>query len=262
MSGAAFLASFAALKSGCGLVYCAAPETERAIIAGMLPEAITIGLESENGRPSPGAAAGLERAASAFNFDLMVIGPGLSCEGGVMEFVFRTAENLGLPCVMDADALNCFAAAPGKLKLLKKTPSVMTPHEGEMKRLVGKTAGDRKEMALRLSGLTGGITVLKGPGTLITDGERILRNPTGGPALAKGGTGDVLAGLIGGLWAQKGKRSGFDLNSAFESAVLGVWLHGRAGELAGELMTDRCVLASELPAFFPRAFTEAGGGDA
>ncbi|MEW6041389.1 MAG: NAD(P)H-hydrate dehydratase, partial [Elusimicrobiota bacterium] len=96
--------------------------------------------------------------------------------------------------------------------------------------------------------------VLKGHKTVVTDSKEIFTNPSGGPSLAKGGSGDILAGLIAGLWAQNGISKGFSLKTAFESACLGVYLHGLCGDLAAKKFTERCVLAGELLDFLPEAY--------
>ena len=100
---------------------------------------------------------------------------------------------------------------------------------------------------------SGGVVVLKGAGTLVCGGRTILKNPTGGPALAKGGSGDVLAGLCAGFFAQAGRARGFTAAAALESAALAVYLHGLCGDLAAKKFTERCVLAGELPDFLPAA---------
>ena len=133
-------------------------------------------------------------------------------------------------------------------------------HRAELSSAVGglhPTDTRRQDLTLfllKLQELLGGTCILKGPGTLITDGRRLLRNTTGGPELAKGGSGDVLAGLITGLWAQTGRSKGFNPATAFDSAALGVYLHGLCGGLAAKKLTSRCVLAGELTDFLPAAF--------
>jgi NAD(P)H-hydrate epimerase len=137
-------------------------------------------------------------------------------------------------------------------------PCVFTPHPAEMGRLLKCDKPEdepaRVKAVERLARDWGGVALLKGRRTLIASGKRTVVNPTGGPALAKGGSGDVLTGLVAGLWAQalaSGRVSG-DL--AFRSAALGAWLHGEAGDLAEEELTAWAATASDLPEFLPKAF--------
>jgi len=256
MAGAAILAARAALRAGAGLVTLACPGAELPPVVRALPEAMTLPLPSKSGAVSPAAAGTLLAFQKERGYDLCLIGPGLSMKGGAPEFVRVFLRKLEMPAIVDADALNALAA--GGPALLKRGPvRIFTPHEGEAARLlrlrtvVGLT---REAVLQKLHAVLGGVCLLKGPGTLVTDGIRLLRNTSGGPELAKGGSGDVLAGLIAGLWAQAGKRRGFTAASALESAVLGVYLHGLCGELAAAKLTPRCVLAGELTEFMPAAF--------
>jgi len=162
--------------------------------------------------------------------------------------------------VVDADALNILAGAPGASRLLKarRHPCVFTPHPAEMSRALktGKPESEAQRVRCveRLARDWGGVALLKGRRTLISSGARTAVNPTGGPALAKGGSGDVLTGLIVGLWAQalaSGRVAG-DL--AFKCAALGAWLHGTAGELAGKELTPWAATSGDLIDLLPRAF--------
>jgi NAD(P)H-hydrate epimerase len=131
----------------------------------------------------------------------------------------------------------------------------MTPHEGELKRLIGDKK-DRKESALSLSAMSGAVVVLKGKNTLITDGVEICENTTGDNTLAKAGSGDVLSGIIGSLWVQKAKDSDYR-KSAISSAAISVWIHGRCGDLAKKELTNRGLLSSEIASvYLPKVFKE------
>lgn len=255
MTGAAVLAARAALKAGAGLVTVACPETERRLVAAALPEAMTFGAPSKNGAFSLKAASAIAAFSRGKNFDLLLIGPGLSTAGEVPAFVIKLLKLLDLPAVLDADALNAAA-----LRGFPRSAAcrIITPHPGEAARLLGGTIKDRPAAAAALAKLCGGAAVLKGAGTVISDGVSALLNTTGGPELAKGGSGDVLAGLCAGLWAQAGLRSSFTLKTAFESAALAVFLHGRCGELAAKRSTERGVLASELIEELPVALRGLG----
>ncbi len=252
MTGAAVLAARAALKAGAGLVTVACPESERAIIARSVPEAMTCGAPCAGGSFTAGAAAAVAAFARRKNIDVLLVGPGLGDRPGARAFALKLLAALDLPAVADADALNALAAGPRPFKL-KCSPAIFTPHPGEAARLLGKKITDRPAAAAELSRLTGGVAVLKGAGTLVCLGDTILKNGTGGPALAKGGSGDVLAGLCAGFYAQLGLARGFKPSTALESAALAVHLHGLCGDLAAAELTERCVLAGELTDFLPAA---------
>ncbi len=252
MAGAAILAARAALKAGAGLVTVACPESERKIIACALPEAMTFGAACSGGTFTAGAAAQVAAFAGAKKINVLLLGPGLGSSKGARAFALKLLAALDLPAVVDADALNALAAGPRPFKL-KAAPAIFTPHPGEAARLLGKKVTDRPAAAGALARLLGGTAVLKGPGTLICDGKTILKNSSGGPELAKGGTGDVLAGLTAGLYAQNGLARGFTPETALGSAALAVFLHGLCGDLAAKKYTERCVLAGELLDFLPEA---------
>ena len=256
MTGAAVLAARAVLKAGAGLVTVACPAPERRLVAPALPEAMTFGAASKNGCFALKAAGQVAKFAAARRVDLVLIGPGLSSSGQAPSFVLRLLKELRLPAVIDADALNAVAAAGAFPKAF--APGIITPHPGEARRLLGAAVADRPAAAAALAAMSGGAAVLKGAGTLISDGVSALENTTGGPALAKGGSGDVLAGLCAGFLVQAGLSRGFSLKTAFESAALAVYLHGLAGDLAARKFTERGVLASEIIEFLPAALRRLG----
>ena len=257
MAGAAILSARAALKAGAGLVTVACPESERRTIACALPEAMTFGADCSAGAFTLKAAAQVAAYARDKKIDVLLIGPGLGSSAGAKYFALKLLRTLDIPVVVDADALNALAAGPRPLKI-KAAAAIFTPHPGEAARLLGRTISDRPAAAAALAALTGGIAVLKGAGTLVCDGRKILKNRTGGPALAKGGSGDVLAGLTAGFYAQTGLSRGFTAGTALASAALAVHLHGLCGDLAKQKFTERCVLAGELLDFLPAAIRRAG----
>lgn len=254
MTGAAVLAARAALKAGAGLVTAACPDSERPLLARALPEAMTLALPSRNGAVSVHAAGMVLAFQKEKKYDVCLIGPGLSLKGEAPEFIRTLLKKIDMPAVVDADALSALAAGGGLEFLKAGLVRIFTPHAGEAARFFKDRVPAGMELLQKLHALLGGVCILKGPGTLITDGKKMLRNTTGGPALAKGGSGDVLAGLITGLWAQAGRRGGFTRASALSSAALGVHLHGLCGDLAAARLTERCVLAGELLVFLPAAF--------
>ena len=259
MTGAAILTARAALKAGAGLVTVACPETERPVAACALPESMTFGAACARGAFSVKAAAQLAALAAEKNFDVVLIGPGIGSSPAARAFVLKLLKTLRLPAVIDADALNALAAGPRPFKIAA-SPFIITPHPGEAGRLLGKKIADRPAAAARLAALTGGVAVLKGQGTLVCGGKIILKNTTGGPALAKGGSGDVLAGLCAGFLAQAGRARGFNPGTALSSAALAVHLHGLCGDLAAKKFTERCVLAGELLDFLPAAIRSVRHG--
>jgi NAD(P)H-hydrate epimerase len=252
MTGAAVLAARAALKAGAGLVTVACPESERRIIACAVPEAMTFGAACSAGAFSAAAAAEVAAFARKKKMDVLLVGPGLGEKPGARAFARKLLAVLEIPAVVDADALNALAAGPRPFRI-KSHAAVFTPHPGEAARLLGKKVADRPAAVAALASLTGGVAVLKGQGTLLCSGGKILKNPTGGPELAKGGSGDVLAGLCAGFLAQNGLARGFTPGTALGSAALAVYLHGLCGTLAAKELTGRCVLAGELLDFLPAA---------
>ncbi len=261
MSGAAILAGRAAVRSGAGLVTLAVPEGIQKVVAGKVPEALTIGLpENSLGSLKPEAVGALKSLHQQTGFSVMGIGPGLSTHPDTAKFVVLALNSLALPVVVDADALNILAAL--KLTGVRRSqPSIFTPHPGEMARCLGISVEDvqngRETSAKQLARAWGGVVLLKGHGTVIADSSRLTVNPTGGTGLAKGGTGDVLTGLLAGLW---GQVLTFDYGvlegRAFLVAALAAWLHGRAGELAEKARTPYAMTAQDVIKNLPAAFKE------
>ena len=194
----------------------------------------------------------LEQCDAAFlsAFDAVAIGPGLGQQADVQPMVRQLIASITVPMAIDADALNAIAQETGVLKK-SKSPIVVTPHPGEMGRLIGKTAkevqADRWETAKTFAREHDVVTVLKGAGTVVTDKSgRLWINSTGNPGMAKGGMGDALTGMIGAFLAQG--------LSAVDAARAGVFLHGLAGDIAAELVGDRAMLATDLIAHLGGAF--------
>lgn len=257
MSGAAVLCARAALMSGAGMVALALPSSRQCVAAAALPEMITFALPEKNGVLSLTAAAKLKAVAEEYKPNVLLMGPGLGKTACVTAFLKKNK----IPCVLDADALNQLAADKKWHTWLKgRFPLILTPHPGEMKRLLLKPISSdsqiRREYAQELAQLSGGVALLKGSNSVISNGEKFYINPTGGPALSKAGTGDVLAGLMAGLWAQIGIAEGFDGKSAFKAAACGAYLHGLCADIAAEKLTDRCVLASDVIAALATAFKQ------
>jgi NAD(P)H-hydrate epimerase len=265
MAGASILAARGALRSGAGLVTLAVPTSIQVTVAGHVPEAMTVALpENSSGTVRPEAVERLQQAQKDKDYNVLAIGPGLSLHSDTARFVLLALSHLPLPAVIDADALNVLALqeVTGSRQLLRSRAQgcVFTPHPGEMARCLRVTTEevmkDREAAAEKLCAEWNGVAVLKGHATVIASGERRALNATGGPGLAKGGTGDVLCGLIAGLWAQllaSGRASG-DL--AFKAAALGAWLHGTAGDLAQKAKTPWAMTASDVVEHLPAAFAK------
>lgn len=254
MSGAAVLCARAALQTGAGMTCLALPKSRQCVAAAALPETLTLGLPEKEGCISLRALPVLTRYIQTFKPSLIVLGPGLAKAPFILPFLKKNK----LPALLDADALNALACSKqGPALIYKRFPVICTPHPGEMARLLQKPLAAAEKIrtvyAKTLSGLTGGVSVLKGFHSVITDGKTVYINPTGGPALSKAGTGDTLTGMIAGLWAQLGTADGFNNESALKAAAAGVYLHGLCGDLAAQKLTDRCVLACDVAAQLPRA---------
>jgi ADP-dependent NAD(P)H-hydrate dehydratase / NAD(P)H-hydrate epimerase len=248
MTGAAALCASAAVRGGAGLVTCATPRECYPIVAAHLMEALFAPMpQTAAGTLAPAAARLLrERAAQC---DVVALGPGLSTDPGTARCVAALLPRLGRPCVIDADGLTLLAQQPC-LVCRTGAPVVITPHPGEMARLSGLTTAqvqaDREGVARRFAKDFGCVVVLKGRGTVVTDGARVRVNRTGNPGMATGGSGDVLTGLIAALIGQG--------LSALDAAVLGAHLHGLAGDRAAKARGGTIGLAaSDLLTFLPDA---------
>ncbi len=249
-TGAAVLAAQGALKSGAGLVTVATPRCCAAIVAMQAPEYMTEALEETVDGTVDFAAADYALALSA---DAMAVGPGLGRGQGVATFVRELLENSEIPLVFDADALNAFADDPASLVGRDGRDVIITPHPGEMARLVGcavdDVQADRLGIARDFASAHKVYVVLKGYRTLIaTPDGKIFVNPTGSPGMATGGTGDVLAGMLAGWLAQ--------LLDAEAACRLAVYLHGAAGELADADEGEVSMTAVDLVAHIGDAVLE------
>jgi NAD(P)H-hydrate epimerase len=250
-SGAAHLTAMAALRSGAGLVTVATPRSVQPILAAMAPEYMTIGLpEDEEGQIAEGAVDRVLDAAA----DVIAVGPGLGTGAGVRAFVHALVERTGVPIVLDADALNAFAGEhAARLHGRDGLDVIVTPHPGEMARLLGTTTEevqrDRVKAARGFAERHQLHVVLKGHRTLVAAPEgRVAINMTGNPGMATGGTGDVLTGVIAGWFGQ--------LLDAEGAARLGVYLHGHAGDLARADHGEVALNASDLLTYLGDAVLE------
>jgi hydroxyethylthiazole kinase-like uncharacterized protein yjeF len=222
-SGAAAMAGLAALRAGAGLVSVACADSSK-----LVPELMTESFDHFS----------LEKKT------VIAVGPGLGPAADLLSNLLSEAK---VPMIIDADGLNSIAGTDFHGR---GSQTILTPHPGEMARLVGGKFTDRLSTARTFARDRNVCLVLKGQGTLIAlpDGQ-VWVNPTGSPSMAKGGTGDILTGMVSGMVAQHPE----DIATAVRAAV---WLHGRAGELGAEEWTDKCLLATELLNYLPRAIRE------
>ncbi|MFA6133378.1 MAG: NAD(P)H-hydrate dehydratase [Phycisphaerae bacterium] len=261
MMGAVALAANAALRGGAGLVTFAAPRTIQPYVATICPCATSIPLACDDrGELAPESLAQLAEAAQVCS--VLAIGPGIAV-GSTQRNIIRWALEQALPTVIDADGLNNLAGIDGWAKD-RRCPLILTPHPGEFSRLTGRDVADiqahreeaavaaAREWAGQASGEAGEfVCVLKGVGTIVTDGRRVYANDTGNPGMATGGTGDVLTGLTAALLGQH--------LAPFEAACLAVHCHGLAGDLAAARLGQPSLLATDLVNYFPEALKEAVG---
>ncbi len=241
MAGAAMLCIRAALRSGAGLVTAAVPRSVYPLLAPAIPEAVFLPLpEDEQGRLSIEALRPLLETMEGAT--AVVVGPGLGRSEGLTQLVTAVCRRSPCPVILDADGIN--AVKPHMLlEEAVSAPLILTPHPGEMARLLETPLSEiqehREEVARRFSQEYGVTLVLKGHHTLVASpGRPLLQNDTGNPGMATGGSGDVLAGLIGGLTAQG--------LSPYHAALCGVYLHGAAGDRAAARLSQHSMLPSDL----------------
>ena len=250
MSGAAALAGLGALRGGAGLVTVAVPRSIQPVVAGIEPSYLTVGLEEDReGRIR--REAGRKILALSSNASAVAIGPGWGRSADLDELAHFLYLNVECPLVIDADGLNALAALPGGFPApAERAPRIITPHPGEFARLTHtdtKTIqNDRAALAAEFAGRFKVIVVLKGHGTIITDGRQTAVNTTGNAGMATGGTGDVLTGLVTALIAQG--------MPPFDACRLAAHLHCLAGDLAAEEHGQPGLIASDLPRYLGRAW--------
>ncbi len=241
LTGAACLCAKGALLSGAGLVTIGIAQSQYAILCRKLTEAMTMPLpETRQGSLSLKAFSQIKKFSK--DKDVLAIGPGLSRNKSTQSLVRKIISSIDIPMVIDADALN---ALSGHLDILKKRKAltVITPHPGEMGRILGRKTSyiqkNRRIVAKQLAGMYNIVTVLKGQGTIVADGSgKVFVNPTGNPGMAKGGSGDVLTGITAAFLGQSG--------NAFEAAKVAVYVHGLAADLAVKQTGQLSLLATDI----------------
>ena len=243
-TGAPSLAAKAALRTGAGLIFTGVPRTVYPIVAAKLDAPMVFPLPDENGRLSPDALdVILEKLETA---DACLLGPGLGRSPGVDTLVLELIRRCRCPLVLDADGIN---AAAGHIDVLRGAacPVILTPHEGEFRRLTQAPETDRITGAMTLARETGAVVLRKGHETVITDGKKTYVNRTGNAGMATGGSGDVLAGILAALLGQG--------IPPLEAAAAAAWLHGTAGDRAagrlGQYAMGPLDLLEALPRLLP-----------
>lgn len=263
MSGALALAGRAAARGGAGLVSLACPAPSQPIVAGLVAEALTIPLPARgDGRIDPEPAADV-LTRQAGRWTVLAAGPGWGTGDSAfaaasVALMRQAAKLVDGPAVIDADGLNLLAET-GDLASGDWPGLVITPHPGELGRLLGRSAAEIQadrhgavvEAVKRFSGPSHDhhpVVVLKGRETIVADTLHVYVNATGNPGMATGGTGDVLTGLLAAMLAQGMER--------FKAAVLAVYLHGRAGDIAAERLGQVSLVAGDLVDCLPLAIME------
>lgn len=253
MPGSIALVANAAYRAGAGLVRIFCPAGAQPTAIALAPCATSVpAAETSAGRFS--LAARPQLLAQAAEHDVLAMGPGMGASPAGAQLV-KAALSTGRPTVLDADGLNNLAALD---RFDRATaPLILTPHPGEMKRLLealnlGVTLSHdpsaRQAAAVALARRLGCVALLKGDRTVVTDGSRLYINDTGNPGMATGGTGDVLTGLVAALLGQN-----FD---PFEAAALGSYLHGLAGDIAADRFGHYSLMATDLLDTLPEAFRQ------
>ena len=240
-TGAAFFAAMGALRSGAGLVFLGVPESIYGIEAVKLNEPVIFPLPDAGGRLSVDAVP--EILTRFPQMDAVLVGPGLGQSEGTLAVVRAVLENAQCPVVVDADGINVLSAHRDLLRG-RKSPTILTPHDGEFARLGGVIGEDRMAAAAALAEELGCVVLLKGHETCITDGTDGYLNPTGNPGMAVGGSGDVLAGVITALLG-----AGLP---PLEAAACGAWLHGAAGDRCAAELGQYGMLPTDMLSALPR----------
>lgn len=240
-TGAAYLAAMGALRAGAGLVYLGVPECIYQIEAIKLNEAIVFPLPDREGMLCPEAIPLL--AERLPQMDALVLGCGLGQSDGTEAVVRWVLEQARCPVVLDADGINLLSRHRDVLRG-RAGATILTPHQGEFLRLGFSIGEDRMASARQAARELGCVMVLKGHGTCVTDGQREYINPTGNPGMAVGGSGDVLAGIIGSLLGQG--------LPPLEAAACGCWLHGAAGDKCARELGQYGMLPTDMLNALPR----------
>ena len=259
MTGAATLTCQGALRIGAGLVTLGIPESLNPIMEVKITEAMTLPLpETEEKSLSSKGIGEILDFMERRKVDAIVIGPGLSTNRNTGKLVNKILNKVDLPCVLDADGINLLV---GEASLTKaKAEIIITPHPGELARLLGKKAEEvqreRIRYAFQFSKENNLICVLKGYQTVVANGADVFINPLGNPGMASGGSGDVLSGMIGGLVGQLRLMKTEKRDNLLSAAIAGVYLHSLAGDMARREKGEMGLIASDIAEKIPGAVRE------
>ncbi len=249
MPGACALSTLAALRSGAGLVKVATTQHNVPILASQIYEAVYLPMQTDNtGGISWEQNQDILQSAITMA-SAILIGCGLGNTIATQQLVRETVRLANCPVVIDADGLNALAACIDIMQE-QKSNWILTPHPGEMARLIKSSTSavqaDRSACALHFCETFSGTLVLKGAGTIVQQGTTSMQNPTGNPGMSRGGSGDVLAGMIASFAAQG--------ILPYQAACAGVYLHGLAGDLAAEQYSEQAMLPQDLLHCLPQVF--------
>ena len=247
-TGAPYLTAAAAVRSGTGLVFLGVPQAIWAVEAAKCVSSMPFPLADRDGLLSREALPAIREKLSGC--DVLALGPGLGKNGETEQLVCELLEKTQQPVVLDADGINVLAGHIDILDRRRGRVTILTPHDVEFGRIGGDLShGDRVRAAREFAMEHGCILVLKGHRTITASPEgNVLVNTTGNSGLAKGGSGDVLTGIIASLLAQG--------TAPVQAAALGVWLHGRSGDLAAERLTEFGMTPEDVVKMLPEAFVE------
>ena len=256
LTGAATLSAYGALRAGAGLVSVGCPESLNDILEVKLTEAMTVPLPEVRKKRCLSLRALGEVRSFAAGMNAVAFGPGIGTYHETRELLRRFLGTYEGRVVIDADGLNCFAGEADRIKQ-SSADVIITPHAGELSRLIGtpipELFTDPAQAAINAAELTGAVVVFKGaPSCVASPDGKVWINPTGNQALATGGTGDILTGVIAGLVGQG--------LPAFDAALLGAYIHGRAGEYASHEQGIRGVIAGDVLDMIPAALSELERG--
>jgi NAD(P)H-hydrate epimerase len=252
MAGAAALCGASVLRSGAGLVRIATPAEVQPTVASFEPSYMTYPLPCDSDGMIHFAQAEPILNRLLTSADVVALGPGLGQSADICQLVRYLITTSDKPLVIDADGLNALAGQTELLSQVSRTV-VLTPHPGEFARLrqvtTAEVQADRQRQAAALARMASHlVVVLKGAGTVVTDGIRCYVNTTGNPGMATGGSGDVLTGVIAALLAQR--------VSGFEAAQMGVFVHGLAGDIARDHDGEIGMIAGDIVDALPDAFVQ------
>lgn len=247
-TGAPYLTASAAVRTGCGLVYLGVPQVIWLAEATKCVSAMPFPLPDRDGMLSYKALQNISEKLEAC--DVLALGPGLGRSAHTERLVCELLQRTEKPVVLDADGINVLAGHIDVLDQRKDRVTILTPHDGEFARIGGDLShGDRVKAARDFAAAHGCILVLKGHRTITATSEgNVLVNTTGNSGLAKGGSGDVLTGLIASLLAQGA--------TSVQAAALGVWMHGRAGDAAAARLTEYAMTPADVIDSLPEVFKE------